>query len=66
MTDNKIERAAEKAKGKLTEVTGEVLDDEEMADRGRREQRDAKAQDAAANAKDAVSDAAETVKRSID
>lgn len=65
MTD-KIERAAEKAKGKLTEVTGEVLNDEEMADRGRREQRDAKAEDAKAHAKDAVADAAETVKRSVD
>lgn len=65
MTDE-IEHAAEKAKGKLTEVTGEVLDDEEMADRGRHDQRDATAKDAVTHAKDAVSDAAETVKRSID
>lgn len=65
MTD-KIERAADKAKGKLTEVTGEVLNDEEMADRGRREQRDAKAEDAKDHAKNAVADAAETVKRSVD
>lgn len=62
----RIERAAEKAKGKLTEVTGEVLDDEQMAERGRREQAKATAKDAADHVGDAVEDAGETVRRITD